>query len=271
MIKILSWNIARRDECWEDIFKSDYDIALLQEAHKPMMTIPNNVTINPGEWTTAGYSKRNWRTVIVQLSDKVDIEWINCNSIEKAQKNDLAVSRMGTLAVAKIIPKDDSEPLIIISCYATWEKATSIAESEEIYSDASAHRLISDISGLIGSQTKHRILLAGDFNILKRYGEHSNKYWGNRYSSVFDRLESIGIPFAGPNYPNGRQANPWPKELPINSTCVPTFYHSRQTPETATRQLDFVFASKKLQVNVRALNSINEWGLSDHCKLEITL
>ena len=164
-----------------------------------------------------------------------------------------------------------SEPLIIVSCYVAWEKATSIADSKEIYSDASAHRLISDISGLIGSRTKHRILLAGDFNILKRYGEHSDKYWGDRYSSVFDRFESIGIPLVGPNYPNGRQANPWPKELPTDSTCVPTFYHTRQTPKTATRQLDFVFASKKLKVDVKALNHEKEWGLSDHCKLEITL
>ena len=271
MIKILSWNIARRDECWEDIFKSDYDIALLQEAHEPIIEIPHNVTINPGEWKTSGYSKRNWRTAIVKLSDKVDIEWINCSSIDTAQKDDLAVSRMGTISVAKVIPKDGSEPLIIASCYVAWEKPTLIAESKEIYSDASAHRLISDISGLIGSQTKHRILLAGDFNILKRYGELSNKYWGDRYSSVFDRFESIGIPFVGPIYPNGRQANPWPKELPANSTCVPTFYHTRQTPKTATRQLDFVFASKTLKVEIKALNDIKEWGLSDHCKLEIAL
>ena len=271
MIKILSWNIAHRDECWEAIFNSDYDIALLQEATEPRVEIPNHIVINPGEWKTAGYSKRNWRTAIVKLSDKVEIEWVYTSSIDKAQRDNLAVSRMGTLSIAKITPKDGGEALIIASCYAVWEKPTSDINSDEIYSDASAHRLISDISGLIGTQTKHRILLAGDFNILNRYGEHSSKYWKDRYSSIFDRFNAIGIPLIGPNYPNGRQAKPWPDELPNDSKCVPTYFHNRQTPETATRQLDFVFASKSIKAKVFALNGIDEWGPSDHCKLEIRL
>ena len=271
MINILSWNIARRDECWEDIFQSDYDIALLQEAHQPMMKVPDNVIINPGEWKTAGYSKRNWRTAIVILSDKVDVEWISCNDIESATQDELAVSRMGTITVAKITPKDGSESFIIASCYAVWEKPLAIVKSKEIFSDASAHKIISDISALIGSQKKHRILVSGDFNILKNYGENGSKYWAKRFTSVFDRFEAIGIPFIGPNHPNGRQAIPWPDELPLESTCVPTFYHSRQTPKTATRQLDFVFASQTLDIHVEALNQIEEWGVSDHCKLTITL
>jgi hypothetical protein len=35
----------------------------------------------------------------------------------------------------------------------------------------------------------------------------------------------------------GRQAEPWPDELPTDSRCVPTYHHTRQTPATATRQL----------------------------------
>ena len=121
MIKILSWNIAHRDECWEDVFNSDYDIALLQEAAEPRVEIPNHIVINPGEWKIAGYSKRNWRAAIVKLSDKVEIEWIDTSSIDKAQRDNLAVSRMGTLSVAKITPKDGGEALIIASCYAVWQ------------------------------------------------------------------------------------------------------------------------------------------------------
>ena len=39
----------------------------------------------------------------------------------------------------------------------------------------------------------------------------------------------------------------------------------------ATRQLDFVFASRGLadSVHVRALNEPDEWGPSDHCRVEI--
>lgn len=268
MVRILSWNIAHRDECWDEVFNSGYDVALIQEASEPQV-MPSNIFINPGEWRTAGYSKRNWRTAIVKLSNNVDIEWIHTAPIDNSQRENLAVSRMGTLSAAKILPKDGGEPFLVVSCYAAWEKPASGFSSDEIYSDASAHRLISDISGLIGAKKPNRILLAGDFNILNRYGEHSNKYWKERYSSVFDRFEAIGVPLIGPNYPNGRQASPWPDELPEKSNCVPTYFHNRQTPETATRQLDFVFASRDINAEVVALNEVKGWGPSDHCRIEI--
>ena len=52
---------------------------------------------------------------------------------------------------------------------------------------------------------------------------------------------------------------------------MPTYYHSRQTPATATRQLDFAFAAESLvdAITVRALNSPEEWGPSDHCQVLI--
>ena len=83
----------------------------------------------------------------------------------------------------------------------------------------------------------------------------------------------MGLPCIGPEYPNGRQADPWPTELPQDSGNVPTFHHSRQSPETATRQLDYVFASTDLanSLTVRALNAPEEWGPSDHCRIEIEL
>jgi hypothetical protein len=52
---------------------------------------------------------------------------------------------------------------------------------------------------------------------------------------------------------------------------VPTFHTNRQSIAEATRQLDFVFASRDIadQVRVRALNGVNEWGDSDHCRVAI--
>ena len=81
---------------------------------------------------------------------------------------------------------------------------------------------------------------------------------------------SLGLPFAGPQAPHGgRQADPWPDELPRESLNVPTHYSD--APATATRQLDFVFASKALadSLSVRALNEPDQWGPSDHCRIEI--
>lgn len=52
---------------------------------------------------------------------------------------------------------------------------------------------------------------------------------------------------------------------------MPTYYTTRQTPETAQNQLDYVFASRGFHesVAVRALNGVEEWGASDHCRLLI--
>lgn len=75
----------------------------------------------------------------------------------------------------------------------------------------------------------------------------------------------------GPQAPNGRPADPWPDELPADSRNVPTYHTRRQGPAGATRQLDFVFASAAIadRVRVRALNEIDEWGPSDHCRILI--
>ena len=62
--------------------------------------------------------------------------------------------------------------------------------------DASVHRVISDLSLLIGKQRGHRILAAGDLSVLHGYGE--NDYWRKRYDTVFDRMKALGLPFVGP-------------------------------------------------------------------------
>lgn len=80
-------------------------------------------------------------------------------------------------------------------------------------------------------------------NILYGYGEYVNAYWAARHNSAFSRINALGLKLVGPQAPNGPLAEPWPDELPKNSLNVPTYHTNRQFPETATRQLDFVFAS----------------------------
>ena len=155
--------------------------------------------------------------------------------------------------------------------YAPWESPHAATGSGWIISDASAHRLVSDLSAFIGSERNHRILAAGDLNILHGHGEDGSAYWAARYETVFTRLAALGLSFVGPQAPQGRQADPWPDELPPDSRNVSTYHSTRQTPATATRQLDFVFASESMAnaVRVRALNEVEQWGPSDHCRLEI--
>lgn len=270
-LRLIVWNIARRDEPWRQLLDTDADVALLQEAAQPPKEVARLLDIDQGPWRTSGPGKdRPWRTAIVRLSDHVSVESIQTRSIDEADESDLAVSRMGTLSAAAVTGSR-GESLVVASMYGVWESPHVTTDSGWIYADASAHRLVSDLSNLVGQQRSHRIVAAGDLNILHGYGDHGSAYWASRYATVFDRMTALGLAFVGPQTPSGRHADPWPKELPTSSANVPTYHTTRQTPATATRQLDFVFASRAIakQVRATALNEVADWGPSDHCRIDI--
>ena len=270
-VKIISWNIANKYEPWHWLLDSDADLALLQEAGEPPPEVVGCISVGPDPWCIPGADgKRRWRSAVVKLSDRVEVDWIEAQSLVETGWDGLAASRPGALAAAHVTPRQ-GDPFVAVSLYAVWEGPHSSTGNQYIFADASAHRLISDLSRFIGSDRKRGILAAGDLNILHGHGEHGSGYWAARYQTVFDRMEALGLTFAGPQAPDGRQADPWPAELPLESKNVPTFHHNKQTPATATRQLDFVFASQGMSdsVRVRALNDPEQWGPSDHCRLEI--
>jgi exonuclease III len=271
VMKIISWNIAHRKEPWSQFLNTQADVALLQEASDPPPEVLRQIKVDDEPWVTHSPGKHSpWRTAIVKLSNNVTLEWIKPAPIGQAQWGQLAVSRLGTLSAAKV-HNDNEPPIILISMYGFWEKPHESTGSSWLYADASVHRLISDISVLIGSQTKHRIIASGDLNILYGYGEHGSQYWASRYATIFSRMEALGLKFVGPQAPNGRGTDPWPAELPSSSKNVPTYFSSRQNLKTATRQLDYVFASESIadRVSVTALNQPDEWGPSDHCRILI--
>jgi hypothetical protein len=267
MIEVVSWNVAGRD--WWSGCDRDVDVLLLQEARRPA-TAPTFETVPSIDavWRTTG-GRRNWNTAIAAPSGRVGLRPRAIVHDGDPAPDALAVSRAGTLCVADVI-RDGRVVVTVASLYAAWETADS---GGAIYADASAHRLLSDLSRLISARRNHRIVAAGDLNILRGYGENGNAYWRDRYATVFDRAEAMGLRCVGPTAPNGRQAQPWPAELPHDSVNVPTYHTNRQTPATATRQLDFVFASESIatQVSAVALNEIDEWGPSDHCRIKVAV
>jgi len=267
MLRIWSWNVNGQ-QLWDQLAASEVDVALLQEAPVPVGPWEGKVAPNPGAgWGTAGWLKP-LRTAVVAVSEMTRLEPRSLTTQEERTPGALLVSRRGTLAVADV--DVDNERITLVSMYAAWEGA----RPGPIYADSSAHRLLSDLSGIVNDASSHRIIAAGDLNILHRYGDYGDPYWAARYATVFDRAEPMGLRFVGPQAPDGRQANPWPAELPEDSLNVPTFHTSRRDPMGATRQLDFVFTSHALadRLSVRALNADpNEWGPSDHCRLAIEL
>ena len=268
-VKIVSWNVAGRTDPWNVLADSDADVGLLQEAGWPPQEVTERFEIDPAPWSTAGMDgARPWRTAVVRLSDRVAVHWIEAKPLDYAGPGELAVSRLGTLTAAQV-EAPNLEPFVVVSMYSLWLRPRPSVGSW-IYADASAHRLVSDLSAFVGSEDGHRIIAAGDLNVLRGYGERGSKYWASRYATVFERMAALGLHDVGPRAPNGLQAEPWPDELPHDSENVPT-YRWKGEPAAATRQLDYVFASKGMadSVRVRAFNEPNEWGPSDHCRLEI--
>ena len=272
-MKVVSWNIAGKPKPWHVLAGMDADIGLLQEATSPPADVEAKTCVDPAPWRAPrGGGEWSRRTAIARLSDRVGVKWIDAAPLVEARSDEFAVSRPGTLTAASVTAPG-IEPFVVVSMYSLWAEPHASTHSGWIVSDASAHRLVSDLSMFIGSQHGHRIVAAGDLNILHGYGEHGSAYWASRYATVFDRMEALGLAFVGPQHPHGRQAEPWPDELPPDSLNVPTFQSTQQTPESATRQLDFVFASRGMadSVHVRALNEPQEWGPSDHCRVEIEI
>ena len=278
MLRIRSWNVngLAGPEAWGDVAAGDVDVALLQECRRPPADFDGRVVPDrDGEWRTAGWTERPpWdrRTAIVAptAGPSGGIELRAHPLVEIGDEHDghaLAVSRHGTLTAADVQLHDG--PLTLVSMYAGWDR--SVDGSGLIHADAAAHRLLSDLSALITHPTRHRILAAGDLNILHRHGEGGDAYWGVRYASVFDRAEALGLVMVGPSAPNGRVAAPRPVELPDGARDVPTYHTRAQGPAAAQRQLDFVFASRSIadRIAVRALNGVDEWGPSDHCRVAI--
>jgi hypothetical protein len=247
-LRLVCWNIHQLDEPWRQLASdASPDIALLQEAKPPPADVTYEVVPARGtNWKMPRY-RRAFRTAVVRLSDRVSMKERRVTALalsteltadEPAETHSLemGVSVPGSITVVDVT--SGKEVFTCISAYAVWQNVVSDAVKPWIIADASAHRIISDISTLITNKGFHRIIVAGDWNLMFGYGENGDEFWARRYATVFDRMKALGLRFVGPQAPNGRQAEPWPAELPKDSLNVPTYYSTRQKPATAARQLD---------------------------------
>ena len=286
MIKLVCWNTAYRRKSWCCLRDMDVDVALVQEACNPPQDVLSAVDTGPREhWDPTTWNSDWWvgrwrhltdrKTMIVKRSDTVRVEWFKqVAPISCVAKDEIGVSGIGTIAAARVIPPK-GESFVAVSMYARWiaPHPTTRSKWRVGYSDGSAHRIISDLSAFIGNAdpSTHRILAAGDLNLI--YGSHSSdpQALEERGNGVFQRFKTIGLEMVGPQYPAGRKAAQIPNYLPPDTKNVPTYYTRAECPATATRQLDYVFASRGFheRVTVRALNEVDHWGPSDHCRIQI--
>ena len=282
--RIVCWNIAKKRNAWDELLQMDADVALLQEASIPHELADRVETGSRAHWdshvwNSCWYKDKGKKlydrwSMVVKLSDRVEVEWFKqVGPISEPAEDEIAVSGIGTIAAARVLPKD-APPFIAVSMYARWiSPHPSRNRKGWIYADGSAHRIISDLSAFIGSTDPgtHRILAAGDLNMIYRATDNNPLALPVRDRTVTDRMAALGMEFLGPQYPAGRRAHPTPQGLPCDTENVPTYHTTSQSPATAQNQLDYAFASRGFHksVSVRALNAVEEWGPSDHCRLLI--
>ena len=211
---------------------------------------------------------------------------------EIAQKT-IAASDARTLAAACVTPLRDGKPagkpFLVFSMYARWFSPHPLAERSpsrrggrafSIYSDGSAHRVISDLSAFIAhtNPSSHRLLAAGDLNTIYGAADNNRLEKPARAQTIFDRMQALGLEFKGPQWPDAdRRADPVPQGLPKDTKNVPTYLTAWQRRRMDDRnivsgnQLDYVFASRGFheRVQVHAMNDVAGFGPSDHCRIRI--
>ena len=193
-VTIVCWNMAHKHESWRYLLDTNVDLALLHEVCRPPEDCAKMVKVDPAPWSPVEQRRRiKWRTAIAALSDRVTVEWVSTTSLGQAGPGGPAASSPGTLTTAGVIPRS-GEPFMMASLYAELEKPFNHAGSL-IYSDASSHRLVSDLAALVSRQHGHRIVAAGDLNLMYGYSADGSLDWTGRYRTVFDRLEAIGLVF----------------------------------------------------------------------------
>ena len=279
MIRLVSWNIDKQSEPWYELAemarRGEADVALLQETGSPPDDLNHLLRYeNDVFWDRSFYDR--W-PLVVQLSDRVEVEWFRqVAPFSELDDRDIGVSGIGTIAAARVTPRGQpQEAFVAASMYARWMRAhPSAGRRPGLSADGSAHRILSDLMAFIDydDPSRHRILAAGDLNLI--YGSTGRtKTYLQRERTVWDRFEALGLAFLGPQAPNGRPAPSPQPGVADDTRNVPTYHTSAQSPEEANRQLDYAFASRGFheRIGVRAMNGIDEWGPSDHCRLLIDI
>ena len=278
MITVVNWNIDRRIEAVEELLAMNADVALLQEvglgALDHLANAGGDVSVSPQDpwepWPREHYDR--W-PMVVKLSDRVEVQWFRqvLPTTPEEKYDEIAVSNVGIIAAARVTPRAGVEPFIAVSMYARWFRPHPTTGSPYINSDVAAHHIMSDLSAFIGDDrpSSHRILAAGDLNNVYGITKDNPLAWYARDRGVFERMDALGLEFMGPQHPAGRLAESPPPGVLGDTRNVPTYHTRGGSPYTAQNQLDYVFASRGFHhgVKARAMNDVEEWGASDHCRI----
>ena len=164
-MRIVCWNMAHSRKAWDALVQmADVDIALLQEASRVPDDLRHRVDVDHRLWPGRQKAALGYPSVVARLSSKVNVRSIATRPMADTYSNDFYTSEWGTLGTAIVSPIDQDESLIVISMApysnAFTQESGSPSRREPI---GSLHRLISDLSRLVGRQS--RVIAAGDWAI----------------------------------------------------------------------------------------------------------
>ena len=122
LIRIVSWNVNRKLQPWRTLVemaeRGEADVALLQEAGEPPGELSGLIEYDDHVfWNRSLYDR--W-PLIVRLSDRVVVERLRQEPpISDLDEGSIGVSGIGTIAGAKISPRDQPQnAFLAFSMYA---------------------------------------------------------------------------------------------------------------------------------------------------------
>lgn len=286
-MRVVSWNMNHwprspdaRSKAWS-FLRHDLsaDIALVQEAVPPSDL---DAVYKPIDADSTGC---NWGSAVVAVSGKYRLRPRTRRPVlAPLTDGELAESHPGTTAVADVLDAATGQVRITaVSFYGEWENLPKDPEKpkqrQEIYSAATSHRNLSDLTPLLvwARKMPHKIpvLLAGDFNATTQVA--AENYWECEIEEakvLFARLEALALHDL---ITRTRDSRPRLVDCscPEPTACshVRTYRHANRR-ESRPTQLDYVFASEALRSQVSACNVLDQemaWSLSDHCPVVVDL
>lgn len=292
MVRMVCWNINRSADAFTELSEMpDVDVALLQEVGRGAA---GRIADATGERVPWNWNRSSTWPAVVRLSDRVRVDLFEPVAAERegTSANAIAVSDARTLAAARVTPLRGGRPalesFLVFSMHARWLYPHPQAERARprggravyAYTDGSAHRVISDISAFIThtNPSSHRLLAAGDLGTIYGAADNSRMEHPVRARTIFDRMQALGLELMGPQWPDAdRRADPLPHGLPKDTRNVPTCLAGQQRRRMLDEdivsgfQYDYVFASRGFHggVRVHAMNDVEGFGPSDHCRIRI--
>ena len=264
-ITLCNWNMQQNPEAWsrlEELRRTHgVQVALLQEAVPPSRgdwtTYPSATATDL--WAISAHADRqlNFASVVAVLDPALTSNPVAPTALGQAEYGKFAVSHPGQFSVVEVGTRS-GQTITVISLYGIWDR-----DDRYLFSEATLHRAISDLTLLLQEKDRTHVVLAGDLNLFFEWDRAEyDSYWAPRYNTVFTRLAAYGLNLVGPF-----------GDLPLEGCkcgrgdeCrhVRTFAFQRK-PENRLNQLDYVFATPSLRpVECQALDDGAAWQYSDH-------